>query len=142
MPVRVSDLELRRPKSPLSPNGSSGSDSQLGPDASKGRSRKLEASRRRGIEAVVLDERIAVGDPEFRVIVWLGSDKPGRWERAHDHRNSAGDFTLGRGLHARRVEHLVSRRIRRRIPTEHCQEAAISSQVGHRWDLTNARAQQ
>jgi anti-sigma regulatory factor (Ser/Thr protein kinase) len=48
------------------------------------------AARNTGGAAVVLEERIAVGDPECRVIVWLGSDKPGRWERAHDYRNSGG----------------------------------------------------
>ncbi len=47
------------------------------------------AARNTGGSAVVLEERIAIGDPECRVIVWLGSDKPGRWDRAHDYRNSS-----------------------------------------------------
>lgn len=42
-------------------------------------------ARNSGGAAVVLEERIAVGDPECRVVVWLGADKPGRWEAAHDY---------------------------------------------------------
>jgi anti-sigma regulatory factor (Ser/Thr protein kinase)/predicted ArsR family transcriptional regulator len=43
------------------------------------------AARNTGGSAVVLEERIAVGDPECRVIVWLGPDKRGRWDVAHDY---------------------------------------------------------
>jgi anti-sigma regulatory factor (Ser/Thr protein kinase) len=43
------------------------------------------AARNTGGAAVVLEERIAVGDPECRVVVWLGGDKRGRWETAHDY---------------------------------------------------------
>ncbi|MEA2270559.1 MAG: hypothetical protein QOD55_458 [Solirubrobacteraceae bacterium] len=43
------------------------------------------AARNTGGAAVVLEERIAVGDPECRVVVWLGDDKRGRWEAAHDY---------------------------------------------------------
>lgn len=48
------------------------------------------AARNSGGAAVVLEERIAVGDPECRVVVWLGADKRGRWETAHDYA-SPGD---------------------------------------------------
>ena len=43
------------------------------------------AARNTGGAAVVLEERIAVGDPECRIVVWLGADKPGRFEAAHDY---------------------------------------------------------
>jgi anti-sigma regulatory factor (Ser/Thr protein kinase)/predicted ArsR family transcriptional regulator len=43
------------------------------------------AARNTGGASVVLEERIAVGDPECRVVVWLGEDKRGRWETAHDY---------------------------------------------------------
>lgn len=47
-------------------------------------------ARNSGGAAVVLEERIAVGDPECRVVVWLGPDKPGRWETAHDYATAPG----------------------------------------------------
>lgn len=43
------------------------------------------AARNTGGAAVVLEERIAVGDPECRIVIWLGADKTGRWETAHDY---------------------------------------------------------
>ncbi len=43
------------------------------------------AARNTGGASVVLEERIAVGDPECRVVVWLSGDKRGRWESAHDY---------------------------------------------------------
>ncbi|HWH10698.1 MAG TPA: methanogen output domain 1-containing protein [Solirubrobacteraceae bacterium] len=43
------------------------------------------AARNTGGATVVLEERIAVGDPECRVVVWLGGDKRGRWQAAHDY---------------------------------------------------------
>ena len=43
------------------------------------------AARNTGGASVVLEERIAVGDPECRVVVWLGGDKRGRWQAAHDY---------------------------------------------------------
>ncbi|MGZ6641578.1 MAG: methanogen output domain 1-containing protein [Solirubrobacteraceae bacterium] len=42
------------------------------------------AARNTGGAAVVLEERIAVGAPECRGVVWLGGDKRGRWEAAPD----------------------------------------------------------
>lgn len=48
------------------------------------------AARNSGGASVVLEERIAVGDPECRVVVWLGPDKRGRWEIAHDYGPSGG----------------------------------------------------
>jgi anti-sigma regulatory factor (Ser/Thr protein kinase)/predicted ArsR family transcriptional regulator len=41
------------------------------------------AARNSGSAAVVLEERIAVGDPECRVVVWLGDHAPERLETAH-----------------------------------------------------------
>jgi predicted ArsR family transcriptional regulator len=43
------------------------------------------AARNTGGASVMLEERIAVGDPECRVVVWLGPGKRGRWEAAHDY---------------------------------------------------------
>jgi anti-sigma regulatory factor (Ser/Thr protein kinase) len=43
------------------------------------------AARNAGGASVVLEERIAVGDPECRVVVWLGGDKRGRWDAAHEY---------------------------------------------------------
>jgi hypothetical protein len=37
-----------------------------------------------------LEERIAVGDPECRVIVWLGRDKRGGWGLAHEYAAETG----------------------------------------------------
>ena len=47
------------------------------------------AARNSGGASVVLEERIAVGDPECRVVVWLGGDKAGRWDAAHDYEDPA-----------------------------------------------------
>jgi hypothetical protein len=38
----------------------------------------------------VLEERIAVGDPECRVVVWLGAGSRGQWEAAHDYAGDTG----------------------------------------------------
>ncbi|MGO9973998.1 MAG: ATP-binding protein [Solirubrobacteraceae bacterium] len=46
-------------------------------------------ARNAGGAAVVLEERIAVGDPECRIVVWLGPDKPGRHDVAHDYKSRA-----------------------------------------------------
>ena len=43
------------------------------------------AARNTGGGSVVLEERIAVGDPECRVVVWLGPGERGRKQAAHDH---------------------------------------------------------
>ncbi len=43
------------------------------------------ASRNTGGASVVLEERIAVGDPECRVVVWLGGERRGEWTSAHDY---------------------------------------------------------
>jgi hypothetical protein len=43
------------------------------------------AARNAGGASVVLEERIAMGDPECRVVVWLGGEQTGRWEAAHDY---------------------------------------------------------
>ncbi len=43
------------------------------------------AARNTGGATVVLEERIAVGDPGCRVVVWLGGAKAGRWEAAHEY---------------------------------------------------------
>jgi hypothetical protein len=48
------------------------------------------AARNAGGASVVLEERIAVGDPECRVVVWLGGDKRGRFEAAHDYVGPSG----------------------------------------------------
>ena len=48
------------------------------------------APRNAGGASVVLEERIAVGDPECRVAVWLVTDKRGRWEMAHDYTQQGG----------------------------------------------------
>lgn len=48
------------------------------------------AARNTGGASVVLEERIAVGDPECRVVVWLGNDKRGRWETAHEYNQQGG----------------------------------------------------
>jgi DNA-binding NarL/FixJ family response regulator/anti-sigma regulatory factor (Ser/Thr protein kinase) len=41
------------------------------------------AARSAGRSAVVLEERIALGDPECRVVVWLGDEAPGDAHSAH-----------------------------------------------------------
>ncbi len=43
------------------------------------------AARNTGGASVVLEERIAVGDPECRVAVWLTGAQRGRWGAAHDY---------------------------------------------------------
>lgn len=43
------------------------------------------ASRNAGGATVVLEERIAVGDPECRVVVWLGGARRGEWVAAHEY---------------------------------------------------------
>jgi predicted ArsR family transcriptional regulator len=43
------------------------------------------AARNMGAASVVLEERIAVGDPECRVTVWLTDAHRGRNEAAHDY---------------------------------------------------------
>jgi anti-sigma regulatory factor (Ser/Thr protein kinase) len=43
------------------------------------------AARNSGGASVVLEERIALGDPECRVVVWLGGEHAGRWDAAHDY---------------------------------------------------------
>ncbi len=48
------------------------------------------AARNAGGASVVLEERIALGDPECRVVVWLGGHNAGQWEAAHDYRPPAG----------------------------------------------------
>jgi hypothetical protein len=47
--------------------------------------RARRPARNTGRSSVVLEERIAVGDPECPVVVWLGSDKHGRLDAAHDY---------------------------------------------------------
>lgn len=47
------------------------------------------AARNTGGAAVVLEERIAVGDPECRVVVWLGERARGRFDFAHDYSPTA-----------------------------------------------------
>jgi anti-sigma regulatory factor (Ser/Thr protein kinase)/predicted ArsR family transcriptional regulator len=48
------------------------------------------AARNTGGASVVLEERIAVGDPECRVVVWLGGARRGEWSSAHEYA-PAGD---------------------------------------------------
>jgi anti-sigma regulatory factor (Ser/Thr protein kinase)/predicted ArsR family transcriptional regulator len=48
------------------------------------------AARNTGGASVVLEERIAIGDPECRVVVWLGAHKHGQLEFAHDYVGDAG----------------------------------------------------
>ena len=55
------------------------------------------AARNTGGAAVVLEERIAVGDPECRIAVWLGADTTGRWETAHDYDPDPAAGADGRG---------------------------------------------
>jgi predicted ArsR family transcriptional regulator len=43
------------------------------------------ASRNTGGASVVLEERIAVGDPECRVFVWLTGARRGEWTGAHEY---------------------------------------------------------
>jgi len=43
------------------------------------------AARNTGGASVVLEERIAVGDPECRVAVWLTGAQRGRWGAAHEY---------------------------------------------------------
>jgi anti-sigma regulatory factor (Ser/Thr protein kinase)/predicted ArsR family transcriptional regulator len=43
------------------------------------------AARNTGGASVVLEERIAVGDPECRVVVWLGGERRGEWSNAHEY---------------------------------------------------------
>lgn len=43
------------------------------------------AARNTGAASVLLEERIALGDPECRVVVWLGGTKTGQWEAAHEY---------------------------------------------------------
>lgn len=49
------------------------------------------ASRNAGGASVVLEQRIAVGDPECRVVVWLGGARRGEWSGAHEY--GAADAT-------------------------------------------------
>jgi anti-sigma regulatory factor (Ser/Thr protein kinase) len=44
------------------------------------------AARNAGGASVVLEERIATGDPECRVVVWLGTARRGELPAAHDYR--------------------------------------------------------
>jgi anti-sigma regulatory factor (Ser/Thr protein kinase) len=46
------------------------------------------AARNTGGSSVVLEERIAVGDPECRVVVWLGDSRHGSVGAAHDYAGS------------------------------------------------------
>jgi anti-sigma regulatory factor (Ser/Thr protein kinase) len=48
------------------------------------------AARNTGGASVVLEERIAVGDPECRVVVWLSGARRGQFAAAHDYA-SGGD---------------------------------------------------
>lgn len=43
------------------------------------------AARNSGGASVVLEERIALGDPECRVVVWLRGAHAGEWRSAHDY---------------------------------------------------------
>lgn len=43
------------------------------------------AARNTGGASVVLEERIAVGDPECRVVVWLRGARRGEWSSAHEY---------------------------------------------------------
>jgi anti-sigma regulatory factor (Ser/Thr protein kinase) len=43
------------------------------------------AARNTGGATVVLEERIAVGDPECRVVVWLSGARRGQWTGAHEY---------------------------------------------------------
>jgi anti-sigma regulatory factor (Ser/Thr protein kinase)/predicted ArsR family transcriptional regulator len=43
------------------------------------------AARNTGGASVVLEERIALGDPECRVVVWLRGAHRGEWRSAHDY---------------------------------------------------------
>jgi anti-sigma regulatory factor (Ser/Thr protein kinase) len=47
------------------------------------------AARNTGGASVVLEERIAVGDPECRVVVWLTGAQRGRWTAAHEYAEPA-----------------------------------------------------
>jgi predicted ArsR family transcriptional regulator len=47
------------------------------------------AARNTGGASVVLEQRIAVGDPECRVVVWLSGERRGQWTAAHDYRTSS-----------------------------------------------------
>ncbi len=49
------------------------------------------AARNRGRSAVVLEERIALGDPECRVVVWLGDHEPPDREAAHHYLGPVDD---------------------------------------------------
>ena len=48
------------------------------------------AARNTGGASVVLEERIALGDPECRVVVWLGGERRGRWDAAHEYGGAVG----------------------------------------------------
>ncbi|MBB4664197.1 methanogen output domain 1-containing protein [Conexibacter arvalis] len=48
------------------------------------------AARNTGGATVVLEERIALGDPECRVVVWLRGDRRGQWRFAHEYGAGAG----------------------------------------------------
>jgi len=43
------------------------------------------AARNAGGASVVLEERIALGDPQCRVVVRLGGERRGQWDAAHDY---------------------------------------------------------
>ena len=49
------------------------------------------AARNRGRSAVVLEERIALGDPECRVVVWLGDHEPPDPDAAHQYPGPVDD---------------------------------------------------
>ena len=49
------------------------------------------AARNAGRSAVALEERIALGDPECRVVVWLGDAAPPDPDSAHHYAGPAGD---------------------------------------------------
>lgn len=49
------------------------------------------AARNTGGATVVLEERIALGDPECRVVVWLRGARRGQWRSAHDYGALAAD---------------------------------------------------
>lgn len=48
------------------------------------------AARNTGGASVVLEERIALGDPECRVVVWLKGAHRGEWRSAHEYDGAAG----------------------------------------------------
>lgn len=52
------------------------------------------AARNTGGASVVLEERIALGDPECRVVVWLRGERRGEWGAAHEY--AATPRALGR----------------------------------------------